>query len=182
MNDYVVVEKGGEIIPKIVDVLTSKRDVFSTTTRYIEFCPSCRTKLYRNEGDAKHYCPNILSCPPQIKGRFTHFISRKAMNIDSLGEETIELLIDKKIILNISDLYLLKAEDLLPFKKDGKKWAENIINGVARAIANKTVTYDLARVRAGMAVSVGCRAGLMAWPAISPALAAGRPENARRCR
>ncbi len=133
VNDYVVVEKGGEIIPKIVDVLTSKRDVFSTTTRYIEFCPSCRTKLYRNEGDAKHYCPNILSCPPQIKGRFTHFISRKAMNIDSLGEETIELLIDKKIILNISDLYLLKAEDLLPFKKDGKKWAENIINGIEKS-------------------------------------------------
>ena len=129
-GDIVYVEKGGEIIPKVVAVETKYRDIFSKPTIYIKNCPSCNSLLVRVKGDVKHYCPNKEKCLPQIIGRFEHFISRKAMNIDSLGVETIELLVKERIISTISDLYNLKVEDLLPLKKDGKKWAENIIMGL----------------------------------------------------
>ncbi len=135
-NDTVYVEKGGEIIPKVVGVEKKDRNLFSKSTRYIKNCPSCNTLLFKKEGDAKHYCPNKYECLPQIIGSFEHFISRKAMNIDSLGTETIELLIKQKIVLNISDLYVLKIENLLPLKKNGKKWAENIIKGIEESKKN----------------------------------------------
>ena len=132
-GDTVYVEKGGEIIPKIVGVVKNERDLFSNSVEYITHCPECNTKLMRKEGEAQHYCLNDKSCPPQIKGKIEHFISRKAMNIDSLGSETVELLINKQLISTISDLYLLKIEDLLPLKKDGRKWAENIVIGIDKS-------------------------------------------------
>ena len=144
-GDLVYVEKGGEIIPKVVGVELKERDLFSSPTMYINFCPSCNTELIRKEGDSKHYCINSDLCLPQIIGRFEHFIGRKAMNIDSLGSETVELLIKKQLISTISDLYLLKIEDLLPLKKDGRKWAENIIIGIdkSRNISFERVLFAL---------------------------------------
>ena len=138
-GDKVYVEKGGEIIPKIVGVALKERDLFSQPTVYISHCPECQTALVRNEGDAKHYCPNESFCPPQIKGRFEHFISKKAMDIDGLGPETIDLLVENKLITSIPDLYDLKKEDLLPFKKDGEKWASNIIEGLEQS---KSVPFE----------------------------------------
>ena len=129
-GDVVYVEKGGEIIPKVVSVELKNRNLFSKPTEYIKNCPSCNTKLIRSDGDAKHYCTNSDSCLPQIIGKFEHFISRKAMNIDSLGSETVELLIKKNLVNTVSDLYLLNTDDLLPLKKDGKKWSENIVFGI----------------------------------------------------
>ena len=130
VGDTVFVEKGGEIIPKIVGVEVKNRHLFSQSTAYITHCPECQTKLLRNEGDAKHYCPNEMGCPPQIKGKFEHFVSKKAMDIDSIGPETIELLYVNGLISTLADLYALKKEQLLPFKKEGEKWATNIITGL----------------------------------------------------
>ncbi len=138
-GDKVYVEKGGEIIPKIVGVAIKERDLFSQPTVYIGHCPECQTELVRSEGDAKHYCPNELFCPPQIKGKFEHFISKKAMDIDGIGPETIDLLFENKLISTIPDLYDLKKEDLLPFKKDGDKWATNIIEGLKQS---KTIPFE----------------------------------------
>ena len=104
LNDMVYVEKGGEIIPKIVGVDKSFRNEESKKITFISNCPECGTELIKNEGEANHFCPNYLHCPPQIKGRIEHFISRKAMNIDGLGEETIDLLFSNKLIRNYSDL------------------------------------------------------------------------------
>lgn len=132
-GDKVYVEKGGEIIPKIVGVAIKERDLFSQPTVYISHCPECQTELIRSEGDAKHYCPNDLQCPPQIKGKFEHFISKKAMDIDGIGPETIDLLFENQLISAIPDLYDLKKDDLLPFKKDGDKWASNIIEGLEQS-------------------------------------------------
>ena len=129
-GDKVFVEKGGEIIPKVVGVELKARDLFSQPTRYITHCPSCSTELVRKEGDVKHYCLNAESCPPQIKGKFEHFISRKAMNIDGLGGETIELLIQEGLISEISDLYQLRKEDVLPLERMAEKSAENLILGI----------------------------------------------------
>ena len=129
-GDIVYVEKGGEIIPKVVGVELKDRDLFSQPTAYISHCPSCAAQLVRKEGDAKHYCPNAESCPPQIKGKFEHFISRKAMNIDGLGGETIELLIQEGLISEISDLYQLGKEDVLPLERMAEKSAENLILGI----------------------------------------------------
>jgi DNA ligase (NAD+) len=112
INDLVYVEKGGEIIPKIVGVDTGKREPGYLKAAFITNCPECGTQLVRNDGEANHYCPNYLHCPPQIKGRIEHFISRKAMNIDGLGEETIDLLFSEGLIRNIADLYELKKENL----------------------------------------------------------------------
>lgn len=117
LNDLVYVEKGGEIIPKIVGVNTNARDEESKVLTYIDKCPECGTLLTRNEGEAKHYCPNDLNCPPQIKGRIEHFISRKAMNIDSLGEGKVEILFDHGLVKNLSDLFQLKYNDLLGLEK-----------------------------------------------------------------
>ena len=138
-GDKVYVEKGGEIIPKIVGVAIKERDLFSQPTVYIGHCTECQTELVRSEGDAKHYCPNELFCPPQIKGKFEHFISKKAMDIDGIGPETIDLLFENKLISTIPDLYDLKKEDLLTFKKDGDKWAANIIEGLKQS---KTIPFE----------------------------------------
>jgi DNA ligase (NAD+) len=132
-GDKVFVEKGGEIIPKIVGVALKERNLFSQPTVYLSHCPECNSELVRTEGDAKHYCPNELHCPPQIKGRFEHFISKKALNVVSIGPETIDLLYSNGLINNLADLYDLKKDDLLPFKKDGDKWATNIILGLAES-------------------------------------------------
>lgn len=126
-GDTVFVEKGGEIIPKIVGIDFTKRDLFSKSTEYIKNCPFCKTILMKQKSDAKHYCPNHEGCLPQIKGKFDHFISRKAMNIDGLGSETIEALISQGLIKDIPDLYLLKKEDLLPLERMAEKSVCNLL-------------------------------------------------------
>ena len=146
-GDRVYVEKGGEIIPKVVGVELKDRDLFSQSTEYIANCPSCNTELVRKEGDAKHYCPNAESCPTQIKGKFEHFISRKAMDIDGLGGETIELLINEGLIKEISDLYHLKKEDLLPLERMAEKSVENLFIGVGQS---KLIPFE--RVLFGLGV------------------------------
>ena len=133
INDYVLVEKGGEIIPKIVGVSLKDRDLFNIPVDFIKYCPECRSELIKLEDDAKHYCINSSNCLPQIKGKFEHFISKKAMNIEELGPKTIDLLFDNNLIKNIADLYSIEYEDLLPFKKDGKKWASNVIEGIKKS-------------------------------------------------
>ncbi|MGJ8658770.1 MAG: NAD-dependent DNA ligase LigA [Cellulophaga fucicola] len=134
VGDTVFVEKGGEIIPKIVGVDLSVRPVDSLPTHYIEECPECNTKLVRTEGDAKHFCPNEYGCPPQITGRIQHFISRKAMDIDGLGSETVELLFKEGLIKDYADLYTLTVDQLLPLERMAKKSAENLVKGVAASV------------------------------------------------
>lgn len=134
INDMVYVEKGGEIIPKITGVDLSMRDNNSQKVVFITKCPECGTPLVRNEGEANHFCPNYLHCPPQITGRIEHFISRKAMNIEGLGEETVSLLFKNKLIRNIADLYELKAEQLIPLERLGEKSAFNIINSIKASV------------------------------------------------
>jgi DNA ligase (NAD+) len=134
LNDSVYVEKGGEIIPKIVGVDVDQRDGNAEKIEFIENCPVCETKLVRLEGEANHYCPNSVSCPPQITGRIEHFIARKAMNIDGLGEETIELLYRQGLVKNISDLYRLNKEDLLPLDRMGEKSADRILGSIKESL------------------------------------------------
>ncbi|WZL89156.1 NAD-dependent DNA ligase LigA [Salinimicrobium sp. 3283s] len=129
-GDEVYVEKGGEIIPKIVGVDFTKRDPDSNPTQYITNCPECDTELVRNEGEAQHYCPNFNGCPPQIIGRIQHYISRKAMDIEGLGGETVALLVNEGLIGNYADLYELKKEQILPLERMAEKSAENLINGI----------------------------------------------------
>jgi DNA ligase (NAD+) len=129
-GDMVFVEKGGEIIPKVVGVELKDRNLFSQPTAYIQYCPACAFELVCKDGDAKHYCLNNETCPAQITGKFEHFISRKAMNIDGLGGETIELLIQEGLILEISDLYHLRKEDLLPLERMAEKSADNLLLGL----------------------------------------------------
>ena len=130
-GDTVFVEKGGEIIPKIVGVDFTKRPIHSEPTKYIEHCPECNTLLERTEGDAKHFCPNYYGCPPQITGRIQHYISRKAMDIEGLGGETVELLFKEGLITNYADLYTLTKEQVMPLERMAEKSAENLVNGVA---------------------------------------------------
>jgi DNA ligase (NAD+) len=130
-NDMVYVEKGGEIIPKIVGVDKSQRTGNENPIGFIDRCPECGTRLLRNEGEANHFCPNYLHCPPQIKGRIEHFISRKAMDIEGLGEETVDLLFNKGLIRNIADLYDLRIEQLAPLERLGEKSSANIIRSIA---------------------------------------------------
>ncbi|MDT0648115.1 NAD-dependent DNA ligase LigA [Zunongwangia sp. F260] len=132
-GDTVFVEKGGEIIPKIVGVDFTKRDPDSKLTKYAQTCPECDTELIRNEGEAAHYCPNYNGCPPQINGRIQHYISRKAMDIEGLGGETVNLLVSEKLIANYADLYTLKKEDVLPLERMADKSAENLINGIEKS-------------------------------------------------
>ncbi|MCE5347427.1 MAG: NAD-dependent DNA ligase LigA [Bacteroidales bacterium] len=134
LNDMVYVEKGGEIIPKIVGVDHSFRNENSKRIEFISHCPECGTSLVKNDGEANHYCPNYLHCPPQIKGRIEHFISRKAMDIDGLGEETIDLLFSKKLIRNFSDLYDLTLEQLVPLERLGEKSASNILKSIRKSV------------------------------------------------
>lgn len=133
-KDTVFVEKGGEIIPKIIKVDLEKRPEDSTVTKYITHCPECHEELVRTEGDAKHYCLNYYGCPPQITGRIQHYISRKAMDIEGLGGETVELLFKEGLITNYADLYTLTKEDVLPLERMAEKSAENLVAGVAASI------------------------------------------------
>ncbi|MBR5493666.1 MAG: NAD-dependent DNA ligase LigA [Alistipes sp.] len=130
VGDMVYVEKGGEIIPKVTGVELSQRPANSRPLEYITTCPECGTELVRYEGEAKHYCPNQSGCRPQILGRIIHFIRRKAMNIETLGEETIELLFDSGLISCLADLYDLRAEQLAVLPRLGEKSAANIIQSI----------------------------------------------------
>ena len=139
LGDMVFVEKGGEIIPKIIGVDLSKRKADSQPTHYIAHCPECNTELQRNEGEANHFCPNENECPPQVIGKMEHFVSRKAMNIDSLGGETIVQLFKAGLVKNIADLYDLKKEQLLPLERLAEKSANNLIEGLD---ASKQVPFE----------------------------------------
>lgn len=129
-NDMVYVEKGGEIIPKIVGVNSEMREKDSRPVEFVTNCPECGTELVRVENEANHYCLNYMHCPPQIKGRIEHFISRKAMNIEGLGEETIELLYNKGLVRNIADIYDLRKEDLIRLERMGEKSVNNLLAGI----------------------------------------------------
>ena len=133
INDSVFVEKGGEIIPKITGVELSKRNAKSSKFIFSSKCPECGSVLVRDEGEAHHYCLNSNLCPPQIKGKIIHFIGRKQLNIDGIGQETIEQLYNEKLIENVADLFTLKKEDLLPLERMAEKSAENIINGIQQS-------------------------------------------------
>ena len=130
IGDEVFVEKGGEIIPKIIAVDLNKRPLNSIATKYITHCPECQTELVRSEGEANHYCPNFYGCPPQIIGRIQHFISRKAMDIEGLGGETVALLFNNGLVHNYADLYKLTVEQILPLERMAQKSAENLVKGV----------------------------------------------------
>lgn len=132
-GDMVYVEKGGEIIPKIIGVDLSQRPADSRPFEYITVCPECGTPLVRYEGEAKHYCPNQGGCRPQIIGRIIHFIRRKALDIEGLGEETVELLYENGLVRNVADLYDLRAEQLAPLPRLGEKSADNIIRSIERS-------------------------------------------------
>ena len=133
IGDMVYVEKGGEIIPKIVGVDLDQRQADSPKVNYITHCPECQTPLIRQEGEAHHYCPNLNHCPPQIIGRIEHFISRKAMDIDGLGGETVALLVSNQLIDNYSDLYTLSKSQLLPLERMADKSADNLIQGIEKS-------------------------------------------------
>lgn len=133
IGDYVFVEKGGEIIPKVTGVDLTKRDRKALPVEYITACPECGTALIRHEGEAAHYCPNTTGCPPQIKGRIEHFIQRKAMDIDSLGEQTIRQLFELGLVKSPADLYDLTKEDLLKLDKVKDKSAQNMLHGIVES-------------------------------------------------
>jgi DNA ligase (NAD+) len=131
VGDMVYVEKGGEIIPKITGVDMDSRSILvGDPVKFADVCPECGTKLIRYEGEAAYYCPNAISCPPQIKGRIEHFVSRKAMNIDGLGTETIDLFYQAGLIKDIADLYTLKAMDICRLEGLGEKSAVSIVHGI----------------------------------------------------
>ncbi|MBT8263377.1 MAG: NAD-dependent DNA ligase LigA [Bacteroidia bacterium] len=138
-GDTVFVEKGGEIIPKITAVDTSKRAPSTPPTQYIEHCPECETPLERKEGEAQHYCPNTDGCPPQIIGRIQHYISRKAMDIEGLGGETVALLVTNGLIKNYADLYDLTMEQVIPLERMAEKSAENLVKGIG---ASKQIPFE----------------------------------------
>ena len=133
IGDSVFVEKGGEIIPKIVGVNIDERLENSVPVSYITHCPECETKLIRNEGEAQHYCPNSYGCPPQITGKIQHFISRKAMDIEGIGQETVELMFRSGLIKNYADLYELQLNEISKLERMGERSAENIIIGVNKS-------------------------------------------------
>ncbi len=131
IGDEVFVEKGGEIIPKIIGV--AKRGNQVEPTKYITHCPECKTELIRKEGEAQHYCPNFYGCPPQIIGRIQHYISRKAMDIDGLGGETVALLFNNGLVKDYSDLYELTVEQVIPLERMAQKSAKNLVNGIEKS-------------------------------------------------
>ncbi len=139
VGDFVYVEKGGEIIPKITGVELSKRDLLVVPVDYIANCPECGTELIRRDGEAQHYCPNDLGCPPQITGRMQHFISRKAMDIDGLGSETIELLFQEKLVQSPADLYELTYEQLIQLERFAEKSVNNLLAGLE---ASKKIPFE----------------------------------------
>jgi len=132
VGDEVFVEKGGEIIPKIIGV--AKRGNQADSTKYISCCPECNSELTRKEGEAQHYCLNFYGCPPQIIGRIQHYISRKAMDIEGLGDETVALLYNNGLVKDYSDLYKLKVEDVIPLERMAQKSAENLVTGIEKSI------------------------------------------------
>jgi DNA ligase (NAD+) len=146
LGDFVQVEKGGEIIPKIVGVNLGKRTSMEKVM-FIDQCPECQSNLVRKEGEAQHYCPNETACPPQVKGKIAHFISRKAMNIDGIGEETIEVLFEKELIKDISDLYRLSFDQLVDLERMGEKSANNMLKGIE---ASKSIPFE--RVLFGLGI------------------------------
>jgi DNA ligase (NAD+) len=135
IRDYVFVEKGGEIIPKVTGVDLGKREKNSVPVQYIDECPECSTKLIRYEGEAAHYCPNLNGCPPQITGRIEHFIQRKAMDLNSLGERTIYQLYQLGLVKTPADLYDLKREDVLRLEGFKDKSATNLLDGIEKSKA-----------------------------------------------
>ena len=137
IGDAVFVEKGGEIIPKIIAV--AQRGNQSEPTKYITHCPECQTELIRTDGEANHFCPNFYGCPPQIIGRIQHFITRKAMDIDGLGGETVALLFSAGLVTNYADLYELKKEQIIPLERMAEKSAENLVNGIEKS---KTIPFE----------------------------------------
>jgi DNA ligase (NAD+) len=139
MGDVVFVEKGGEIIPKIVSVDLTARHPMSEPVRFIERCPECNSLLVRQEGESAYYCPNETGCPTQLKGKLEHFISRKAMNIDGLGSETIELLFQNKLIRDVADLYDLKFAHLIDLERLGEKSASRILDSLE---SSKKVPFE----------------------------------------
>jgi DNA ligase (NAD+) len=147
VGDYVYVEKGGEIIPKITGVELSKRAENTAVHPYITECPECHTPIVRKEGEAQHYCPNEALCPPQVIGKIQHFIHRKALDINGLGDETVGLLYENGLLKNIGDLYDLKYEDILNLDRMADKSARNLIEGVE---ASKTIPYQ--RVLFGLGI------------------------------
>ncbi len=138
-GDFVFVEKGGEIIPKVTGVDLAQRGSGAKPIKYINACPECGTKLIRTEGEANHYCPNEKGCPPQITGKVEHFIQRKALDIDSLGEQTIKQLFSLGLIKTPADLYDLQKSDLLKLDKVKEKSAQNILDGIA---ASKNAPFE----------------------------------------
>ena len=130
LGDIVFVEKGGEIIPKITGVDTKQRDIFAQKVEFIKECPACGTELIRVDGEANHFCPNEKDCKPQLLGRIEHFIQRKAMNIDSLGSETIEQLYENGLVKDVADLYELHYEDLINLERFADKSAKNLLKGI----------------------------------------------------
>lgn len=167
VGDTVFVEKGGEIIPKIVGVDPASRHPMTQPVAFIKNCPECGTALIRKEGEAAHYCPNESGCPPQIKGKIEHFISRKAMNIDGLGAETIDLLYSEGLIRNIADLYELQKEQISRLERLGDKSADRILKslGESRQIPFEKVLFALgirfvgetvAKILANRLISIEC--------------------------
>ncbi|OPC27822.1 DNA ligase (NAD(+)) LigA [Elizabethkingia meningoseptica] len=154
-HDFVYVEKGGEIIPKIVGVNTEKRTPESKEIAYIKHCPECGTELIKVEDQAIHFCPNELHCPPQVVGRMIHYVSRKALNIENLGGETIEQLYREKLIENPADLYVLTKEQLLPLERMAEKSAQNILDGVEKSkeIPFEKVLYGIGIKHVGETVA-----------------------------
>ncbi|WP_143884370.1 NAD-dependent DNA ligase LigA [Chryseobacterium binzhouense] len=154
-HDFVYVEKGGEIIPKIVGVNTEKRKPDSKEVEYIKNCPECGTPLVKIEDQAIHFCPNDLHCPPQVVGRMIHYVSRKALNIDNLGSETIEQLYREKLVENPADFYTLTKEQLLPLERMAEKSAQNIIDGIEKSkeIAFEKVLFGIGIKHVGETVA-----------------------------
>lgn len=147
VGDYVYVEKGGEIIPKITAVALDKRVEGLPKLPYIHKCPECGTELIRKEGEAQHYCPNETECPPQVIGRIQHFIHRKAMDINGMGDETVELLYKQDLVKNVADLYDLKFEDVVKLERMAEKSAKNLLQGIEDS---KNINY--ARVLFGLGI------------------------------
>jgi DNA ligase (NAD+) len=145
LGDTVFVEKGGDIIPKVTGVDISQRKPDTQPIEFISHCPECGTLLVRREGEAQHFCPNIKGCPPQIKGRIEHFIQRRAMDIDSLGKETINLLYEKGMVQNPADLYQLNYEDIYQLEGFKEQSTQNLLNGIeaSRQVPFENVLFAL---------------------------------------
>lgn len=139
LGDTVGVEKGGEIIPKITEVNTDKRVFHAQKIHYITHCPDCQTTLVRDEGEAQHYCPNVVGCPTQITGRIQHFISRKAMDIDGLGSETVVLMYKQGLLRSYADLYSMTASQLLPLERMAEKSVSNVLQAIENS---KSVPFE----------------------------------------